>query len=474
MIDRGEIEAKAKEFQVHASNIQKDYVFGWFLAGLFQVSDLRETIFLKGGNALRKGYFSQTRYSSDLDFGIPGDIDPALLLMEINKVCEFIAARTGVSFVTGNNRVEEKFTATETPLPDLRVWEARVYFKDFYGKADHITLRITMDITRFDKVLLPIQTVPLIHPYSDADAIACDIRCMKLEEIIATKLKCLMQRQHAPDLFDYAYSIQLLGGSLDRGEVVRALVEKTIFGRNPHVLKGILKSTPFESFRRHWAKGVVCAKAALIAVEDAVTLFLGDLDDLFSPYTDSGFAQFAYFPAEMRAPILKAGRDQTLMRIRYNGADRLVEPYSLKYLQMRNGEQKEYFYVWNLSGGSSAPGVRSLVPAGLQSVENTDEKFEPRFLVEMSKAGERPEDPYLFDPNKPTRAPKGRRSSSGRIASLVPRRAKAFGAPKHTYQCSYCGKKSTKTTQNSSLRPHKDKQGYPCGGRYGIFVGTTY
>lgn len=471
MITRQEIDAKAKEFEVGVPSVQKDYVFGWFLSGLFRTSSLRDTIFLKGGNALRKGYFPQTRYSSDLDFGIEGDIDPELLLREINAICAFVGGETGVAFELERNQVEEKFTATETPLPDLKVYEARVYFKDFYGNPERFSLRLSMDVTRFDKVLLPIQAVPLIHPYSDADQATCTIRCVKLEEIIATKLKCLMQRQHAPDLFDYAYSIKLMGGTLDRGEVTRALIQKTIFGRNPHVLKGILKATPFDFFRRHWSKALVCAKAALIEVEDAVRIVLDDLELIFSAYPDQGFGRFAYFPAELRAPILRAGREQTMLRVRYKGADRLVEPYSLKYLQKRDGEQKEYFYCFNVSGGTSPPGLRSFVPSELQSVENTDEKFEPRYLVEMSKAGEKPEDPYLFDPSRPTPAPKGRRSGLARITQ--PRRSLSQ-AIRYIYQCSFCGKRFTKTKQSSTLGAHKNKAKWPCGGRYGMYVGTKY
>src|SRR6266851_3864981 len=161
------------------------------------------------------------------------------MLSQINKVCDVVQARTGVDFVKEDNVVKEKFVATDAPLPDLKVYEARVYFKDFYGKPGHMKIRVSMDVTRFDKVFLPIQTRKLIHPYSDAEAIACDIQCMKLEEIIATKLKCLMQRQHAPDLFDYAYSIKLLGGELNKQEVARILIQKTIFSRNPVVLKNI-------------------------------------------------------------------------------------------------------------------------------------------------------------------------------------------------------------------------------------------
>jgi predicted nucleotidyltransferase component of viral defense system len=84
MIDTTEIEAKAKEFEIHSSNVERDYVFGWLLYGIFTASGLKDRIFLKGGNALRKGYFENTRFSSDLDFGIPDDIAQDALLAEIN------------------------------------------------------------------------------------------------------------------------------------------------------------------------------------------------------------------------------------------------------------------------------------------------------------------------------------------------------------------------------------------------------
>jgi hypothetical protein len=325
-----------------------------------------------------------------------------------------------------------------------------------------------MDITRFDKVLLPIQKVNLIHPYSDAGDVMCVIRCMKLEEIIATKLKCLLQRQHAPDLFDYVYSIKLLGGSLNKEEVVRTFVQKTIFGRNPHVLKNILRKTPFDYFREYWDKTIICAKQFIFRIEEAIALFLSDLDTLFKIYSDNGYVRFAYFGPELRVPIMKAGRTQTLLKIRYKGYDRIVEPYSLKYLQRKDGTEREYLYVYNRIGGESPPGMRSFIAERIESIENTEEKYEPRYPIELSKAGEMPENPYLFDPNRPALAPRPRRRSI----------AKAYGksslGPKYVYQCSFCGKKFPKSTNNSNLRPHKDKNGYPCGGRYGYYVDTKY
>ncbi len=463
MINRDEIEAKSKEFEIHIANVERDYVFGWMLFGIFTVSTLKDEIFLKGGNALRKGYFENTRFSGDLDFGIPGDIDSSVLLGEINKVCDFIQEKAGVSFLKADNKIEEKFSVSEAPIPGLRVYEARIYFNDFYGKRDDLRIRISMDITRFDRVLLDIQKVTLIHPYSDAAQVVCQIRCMKLEEIIATKLKCLLQRQHAPDLFDYVYSIKLLGGNLNRQELVTTFIRKTIFDRNPHVAKEILLKTPFQFFREYWGKSIVCAKQALIGVEEAIATFTTDLNDLFNIYSQNSFSTFAYFNADMRIPIMEAGRTMTCLKITYGGYDRLVEPYSLRYMQRRDGAEREYFYVYDRVGGNSGPGVKALVADKLTSIVNTEEQFKPRFPVDLSKAGEMPEDHYLFDPNKPAKSPT-------RFGS----RSNVKTGPYYIYRCSHCGKQFRRSEMDGSLNPHKNKNGHPCYGTYGIYVTTKW
>jgi predicted nucleotidyltransferase component of viral defense system len=462
MIDRTEIEAKAREFEIHPANVQRDYVFGWLLFGLFTISDLKEQIFLKGGNALRKGYFENTRFSADLDFGTPGNITQDALLAEFQKICAFIEATAGVQFLSEEHQIKEKFSATDTPVKDLKVYEVRLYFRDFYGNSDHIRIRVSIDFTRYDKVLLPIQNVALIHPYSDSSVVQCNVRCMKLEEIVATKLKCILQRQHAPDLFDYVYSIKRLGGDLNRRELVTTFIRKTIFDRNPHVAKEILLKTPFAFFREYWDKSVVCAKQALIGVEEAIALFTTDLTYLFRIYPAANYFTFAYFGAEARIPILEAGRSMTCLKITYGGFERVVEPYSLRYMQRRDGVEREYFYVYDRVGGNSGPGIKALVADKLTAIKNTEEKFEPRFPVELSKAGEMPEDRFLFDPNRPLRSPTRASSTYGRTG------------PYYIYRCSVCGKQFRRSEMDGELNPHKNKNGYQCYGTYGVYVGTKW
>lgn len=69
MIDRDEIDATSKLLGVHTSDVQRDYLYGWLLAGLYGDNPLMwDRLVLKGGNAFRKGYFVSTRFSGDLDF----------------------------------------------------------------------------------------------------------------------------------------------------------------------------------------------------------------------------------------------------------------------------------------------------------------------------------------------------------------------------------------------------------------------
>ena len=93
-------------------------------------------------------------------------------------ICE---ARSGVHFLIDQNRIVSEQLIDE----HKRVYKMRLYFRDFSGNADHLTLRVKVDVTEFDRLHLPVQTRHLIHPYSDADDCNGEVRVVKLEEALA-------------------------------------------------------------------------------------------------------------------------------------------------------------------------------------------------------------------------------------------------------------------------------------------------
>jgi predicted nucleotidyltransferase component of viral defense system len=70
-----EIEEKAREFGINPADVEKDYVYGWILSAIQTQSSLSDQLILKGGNALRKAYLPDTRFSKDLDFSCQEHLD---------------------------------------------------------------------------------------------------------------------------------------------------------------------------------------------------------------------------------------------------------------------------------------------------------------------------------------------------------------------------------------------------------------
>jgi len=160
--------------------------------------------------------------------------------------------------------------------------------------------------------------------------------------------------------------------------------------------------------------------------------------------------------------ILEAGSRLTLVRMVYNNADRLVEPYSLKFMKLKDGVAREYFYGWNQTGGSSQPGIRTFVADRFQQAEVTDVRFEPRYPVEVSKAG---------DASQAGSFSTGRRIPAFGITR--PRRRASTGL-QYMFRCTHCNRRFSRATYDSNLRTHKRRGGYLCSGTYGSYVGTRY
>jgi predicted nucleotidyltransferase component of viral defense system len=455
LIEREELEAKSAEFGLHTSDVQRDYVFGWLISGLYQEqSSSQGGLVLKGGNALRKAYLPETRFSDDLDFCTPGALQPDLLMARFNAVCEFAQARSGVRFCLDRNTIVKEHQIDEKK----RVYKMRLYFTDFSGYADHLTLKVRLDVTEGDQLQLPVQTRPLIHPYSDATDCAVDVQVVKLEEALADKLACLISRRYAYDLFDLVYGLFIKDDlKVNRGEVVHTFLRKSAFGPSPVTARDLLLNTPMELLGEFWSR-IICPRGSLFSFDHAVERLKTGVASLFAPFNYGGAHSAVYFPPALRNTILQAAADLTLLRMRYQGSERLVEPYALAYTVRRSdGIAQEYFWAYDRTGGRSGPGIKSFLRSRVQSLENTSKTFQPRFVVELARS--------------PTRG--GVSSFAGRRRSTSSTRrfpARSSGVPTYTVMCPYCQKRFPRKTNNMTLMPHKDRWGYPCGGHTGYRV----
>ncbi len=468
MIERDEIEAKSAELAVHASNVQRDYAFGWLLSAFYQPDNpLQRLLVLKGGNCFRKAYFEHARYSNDLDFSTQAEVDPQQLLDGLKQACVAARMRSGIDFLVDESRVAEKRMADA----QSRFFEARVYFRSFYGADEDLKLRVHLDFKEFDAIFLPIQTRRLIHSYSDAALCQADLRCMKLEELLASKMRALLQRRHSPDLYDFVHSLFFQKTlAVSRREVLTTFLKQTIYEPDPQVAKELLLQLPFEVIRGFWNEYLACPKMTLFSFDDAQTWFRSIVEGLFAGAPPrpafagaGGGAIGSFYSSTQREAILEAGRLGRLLRVVYDGYERVVEPYSLTFKRRKDGVASEYFYVWDRSGGSSGSvGIKSFFANKLGAVSIMDETFEPRFPIELAKdSGGFFSKPFASTAPRPialrpTKLPRSKVTSGYGIT--------------YTVVCPVCDKKFKREKYDTKLNEHKDKYGNRCFGRVGYIV----
>ena len=226
MISLDELKRRSGQLGVDVTVLEKDYCLGWFLKGFSQNSVLHENLAFKGATAIKKIYFPNYRFSEDLDFTSKKDFTRRILERQVTAVCNELTSASGINYSLANienKRVAEKGTA----------WELRIEFIGPRGQAQN-PRRIKLDITTFEKILQPLKKREINHPYSDQ--FKAKINTYSLEEILAEKLRTVLQRGYPRDIYDVWFVLKY-------GRVDDNLL-KDLFSR-----KCAYKNVPFQSVR---------------------------------------------------------------------------------------------------------------------------------------------------------------------------------------------------------------------------------
>jgi DNA-directed RNA polymerase subunit RPC12/RpoP len=146
-----------------------------------------------------------------------------------------------------------------------------------------------------------------------------------------------------------------------------------------------------------------------------------------------------------------AAASQLCVDLTYDRSVRRIEPYSLR----QTAEGNFVLHAVRTDSGEH----RSYRVDRMQSATVTSQVFTPRYAVELTSSG-----PLAVAPS--TAMPR----IGGTRRTVRTRRQ----GPTYIYRCAVCGKTFNRQTMDSSLNPHKNSRGYPCPGRYGVYVRTKY
>lgn len=221
MIDFAELRRKSRKWKIPEQAIEKDYVLGWVLKGMFDDEILRDSLVLKGATALRKTYFSEYRFSEDLDFTGIKNLGLKLLKERLDFFTPIITGKSGIEFET--IRIEKTRDVSGEEAYDIRLY--------FVGPRRQRTtpMRVKLDITYYEKVMLPHEKRILFHPYSDAEDCITEVNVYALEEILAEKLRAIIQRTRARDLYDVWFLLKFHINSFKREELTALFLRKCAY-----------------------------------------------------------------------------------------------------------------------------------------------------------------------------------------------------------------------------------------------------
>lgn len=241
MILQSEIQKISEETGVTKSQIDKDWVLAYLLYAIASMPEMKDILIFKGGTSLKKCWFPNYRFSEDLDFTL---IDETFVF-DKKYVSQIMKRATELSFNNTFNRgILFKLKAIEsTQSKDvdqgfkifIHYWGADHRKNDLpskKAKSWHHTIKL--DINHTEEIISPIQKRKIFHSYSDKEAFnSCTINTYAIEEVLAEKLRSLIQRKYTSprDCYDIWYlknNIQNLDWDLIKDGFFKKMANKAI------------------------------------------------------------------------------------------------------------------------------------------------------------------------------------------------------------------------------------------------------
>ena len=482
MIQKQELLELAKDFGLQPNVVEKDYLLGWLLAGIGAHPATRDAWVFKGGTCLKKCFFETYRFSEDLDFTLtdPAHLDEAFLHKLFQEVGDWVYDQTGMVLPPE----ARKFEVYTNPRGGTSA-EGRVGYRGPLARAGDAP-RIKLDLTDHERLVLPIDRRSVHHPYSDLPQQGIHVSTYCFEEVFAEKVRALAERLRPRDLYDVVHLYRRKELSPDLPQLMHALREKCEFKKIGVPDFASIQASPLVTeLQVSWGQ-MLAHQLPELPPFDGFWAELPDVFDWLHSKVEqpvlAGFAVGADTDTSWRMPAMASswrnlGIGAPMEVIRFAAANRLciqldyrkvsgertqpvIEPYSLR--RTRDGN----YLLYGVKADTGED--RSYRVDRISGATVTQRSFTARYVVELTETGIQP-GPNVARPVIATR-------DVFRAPKPLAAKAKSGigGGPKYTFRCTVCGKTFTRSTHDGALNEHKNKQGYPCFGRFGAFVKTQY
>jgi predicted nucleotidyltransferase component of viral defense system len=212
MIPQKEILQIADELGIQSFVIDKDWVLGHFLNAMFSFEDIKQNFIFKGGTCLKKCYFENYRFSEDLDFTLTDkkfSFDDNLL----QKIIKLAEKNSGAKFYLNKIKPQVHKDINQGYEAIILFWGADHKPNQKQLPVNRWHTKIKIDISFSEKVILSPENKDIYHSYSDSDKLKNKVMVYPLIEVVAEKLRSLIQRNRPRDYYDLYFLSSIIEDS---------------------------------------------------------------------------------------------------------------------------------------------------------------------------------------------------------------------------------------------------------------------
>ena len=180
--------------------VEQDYLISKAVAAIFRDRYLSSQVAMRGGTVLHKGHLGPAiRYSEDIDLVLTGTAQPGHIKKAIHRVLLPLLGKPAESMLVSVNLAIRNFVSSSKILREQYVYEPTS------GEAAHATLKVEVNLNENQRVF-PLVLIPILVPHESGIPEYVDVVSYDLNEMLGTKLRALLQREHGRDLFDMWYA----------------------------------------------------------------------------------------------------------------------------------------------------------------------------------------------------------------------------------------------------------------------------
>ena len=391
MVTKNEVMDVADLCGLRPHLIEKDYVLGWVLTGIYHHTLLKDSWIFKGGTSFHKCHYETYRFSEDLDFTIvePSHLNSDFLVDTFSEISDWVFEQTGFE-------IPKRLLSFEiyTNPRGSESCKGKIGYRGPIGplKGYRSLPRLKLDLTFDEVVVLPSVVRNVHHYYSDNPQGEPLIRCYPPEEAYAEKICALAQRAKARDLYD-AINIFRSNGERPNLSVLNDSIRKKCAHRGnplpklvdvqakrndlectwiPMLSHQLQKLPPFEPFFDALPEFFEWLETGALPSLPAIDQVATDSEIVREPTPNLAINLGTKISLEA---IRFAGVNYLCVDIQHGQATDRIEPYSLR--RTKDGDLVLHA-VRATDGGLCSYQIDQIHGATI-----TQQSFAPRYLVEL-------------------------------------------------------------------------------------------